>query len=155
MNSTRDFIVGQGSSLAEYKVLWIREVINPETGPEYLENTAMLDFDTARADRFLYASFRFDQPADICVAPDGSAYIFVVDSERDSLYQFTSRGYEGVNPPATLNSDKQILASFGGEGEGPFQFRSPSGVAYFDRTVYVADKGNNRVMRYRLSTDLE
>ncbi|MFM8493662.1 MAG: hypothetical protein ACKOA7_08000, partial [Bacteroidota bacterium] len=38
---------------------------------------------------------------------------------------------------------------------GPFQFRSPNGVAYFRRVVYVADTGNGRIMRYKLSTDLE
>jgi hypothetical protein len=48
-----------------------------------------------------------------------------------------------------------VLASFGGEGAGPFQFVDPSGVCYFRRTVFVADKGNGRIIRYQLSTDLE
>nr|MBP9181087.1 hypothetical protein [Bacteroidia bacterium] len=69
--------------------------------------------------------------------------------------QFTNRGYEGVNAPATYSDRKQIIASFGGNGSGPFQFKDPSGVCYFKRMVYVADKGNGRICRYKLSTDIE
>ena len=35
------------------------------------------------------------------------------------------------------------------------EFVDPSGVCYFRRTVFVADKGNGRIIRYQLSTDLE
>ncbi|MBT4052166.1 MAG: hypothetical protein HOE73_03650, partial [Bacteroidetes Order II. Incertae sedis bacterium] len=35
------------------------------------------------------------------------------------------------------------------------QFREPQGVAYFQRIVYVADSGNNRIGRFRLNTDFE
>lgn len=75
---------------------------------------------------------------------------------KDSLYQFTGRGLEGVPPPANNNgSGKYIKTSIGGRGAGPFQFNQPSGVCYFNRVIYVADKGNNRIVRYRLSTDVE
>ena len=155
MNDSKDIVITQEDGKAEYKVLWIRHTINPETGPQYTENINMLDFDTTKAEKFLYSSFRFKKPSDVCIAPDGTAYIFIVDAETDSLYQFTSNGYEGVNPPANKGIKKQIIASFGGEGGGPFQFREPSGIAYFKKTLYVADRGNNRIMRYKLSTDLE
>jgi hypothetical protein len=103
----------------------------------------------------LYQSYRFAQPADVCIAPDETGYIFVVDAQKDSLYQFTNKGFEGVNPPANSGIKKQIITSFGGRGAGAFEFNQPSGVAYFKRIVYVADKGNNRIIRYKLSTDLE
>jgi len=112
-------------------------------------------FDYSKADRFLYETNRFINPVDVYIAPDITGYIFVVDAATDSLYQFTRKGYEGVNPPAGSASTKQIIASFGGEGSGPFQFNDPSSVAYLRETVYVADKGNNRICRYKLSTDLE
>ncbi|MDZ4698359.1 MAG: hypothetical protein SH809_01530 [Rhodothermales bacterium] len=38
---------------------------------------------------------------------------------------------------------------------GALQFRNPNGVAYFDRVVYVADTGNNRISRFKLNTDFE
>ncbi|MFM9143771.1 MAG: hypothetical protein ACKOPP_07235 [Bacteroidota bacterium] len=155
MNPSRDFILLQSAIQAETKVLWIRSTDNPEVGTLYSENQTLLQFDRTKALRFLYEPFRFTRPADLCVAPDETGYLFVVDSERDSLYQFTSKGYEGVNPPPSSGLTRQVPASFGGFGSGPFQFKEPSGVAYFRRTVYVADRGNNRIMRYRLSSDLE
>lgn len=111
--------------------------------------------DTAAADRFLYENDRFTTPADVCFAGDGSNYVFVVDASRDSLYQFTAKGYEGVNPPPGYSGTKVIRASFGGRGTNLTQFNRPSGVAYMNKIVYVADAGNGRVLRFRLTTDFE
>ncbi len=155
MSNSMDFILLQSAPAAEYKALWIRQIDNPETGISYVENANLLNFDESRADRFLYEGFRFTNPTDICVAPDETGYIFVIDAARDSLYQFTRLGFEGVNPPPASGITKQVIASFGGRGAGPFQFNQPQGVAYFRRTVFVADTGNGRVLRYRLSIDLE
>ena len=155
VNTSHDFLLLQNGDAPQYKALWIVENFDPDAGVSFGENDALLNFDTSKAQRFLYTPNRFSSPADIYVAPDASGYIFIVDSERDSLYQFTQAGFEGVNPPANSTITKQILASFGGEGSGPFQFIQPSGVCYFDKTVYVADKGNNRIARFKLSTDLE
>lgn len=154
-SSSRDVIVAQGSPAAEFKVLWLKETFEPDAGSVYNENAALAQTDITKADRFLYQSNRFVFPADVFVAPDQTGYIFVVDAEKDSLYQFTRLGYEGVNPPANSGSTRQVLASFGGEGSGPFNFNAPSGVCYFKNTIYVADKNNNRICRYKLSTDVE
>jgi len=155
ISTSQDFMLLQTDASAQYKALWIKWNFDPDAGAIYSENDALLNFDTSKAERFLYTPNRFSFPADIFIAPDATGYIFIVDSERDSLYQFTQKGFEGVNPPANSNITKQILASFGGEGSGPFQFISPSGVCYYKKTVYVADKGNNRISRFKLSTDLE
>lgn len=111
--------------------------------------------DTSRADRFLYEANRFTEPADIAIAGDGTRYVFVVDAARDSLYQFNALGLEGINPPNGAGSSKAILASFGGTGEGLRQFNEPRGVAYLERIVYVADAGNGRLLRFKLTTDFE
>lgn len=59
-------------------------------------------------------------------------------------------------PPAgAVDQSRQVLVSFGKLGNGPKEFNTPSGVAYFDRIVYVADKGNNRIVRYKLTSDFE
>ena len=155
INASPDFLMLQTAPQAEYKVLWIKQTYSADLGYDYTENAGLLNYDTSKASGFLYQSFRFGQPADICVAPDETGYIFVVDAQKDSLFQFTNKGFEGVNPPANSGIKKQIIASFGGRGAGVFQLNQPSGVAYFKRVVYIADKGNNRIIRYKLSTDLE
>jgi len=154
-SNSRDFIACLLGPGASYRVLWMNRFEDPVQGVFFQENANLVLQDPTRADRFLYEPNRFIRPLDVCIAPDATGYIFVVDAGTDSLYQFTQRGYEGVNPPANTSLTRQVIASFGGEGSGPFQFRDPSGVAYMRNTVYVADRGNNRVMRYRLSTDLE
>lgn len=158
MDKSRDFILCQADTnpSVEFRVLWIKETFDPDLGSRsYGENTALLNFDTSKSNRFLYQSFRFGNPADVYIATDATGYIFVADSKKDSIYQFTRAGIEGVNPPANFPTRKQIIASFGGKGAGPFQFNQPSGISYFKEIVYVADKGNGRICRYKLSTDIE
>ena len=96
------------------------------------------------------------QPEDVTYAAD-SRYIFVVDAATDSLYQFTSTGYEGVRPPVQSGERKNIIVSFGGTGSGPTQFNEPHGVAYYQgfNTLLVADTGNDRIVRFKLSTDIQ
>lgn len=77
---------------------------------------------------------KFSRPEGAAV--DFSGNIFVADADRDSVYKFNSFGDE--------------LQSFG----GPEIFKEPYAVAFFDRTLYVVDKGNNRILRFILSTDL-
>jgi hypothetical protein len=154
-SNSRDFMTCLLGPGAEYRVLWMNRFEDPVQGIFFQENASLIQQDLTRADRFLYEPNRFERPLDICISPDSRGYIFVVDAGKDSLYQFTQRGYEGVNPPANTSITKQIIASFGGTGSGPSQFRDPSGVAYLRNMVFVADRGNNRVLRFRLSTDLE
>lgn len=157
VNTTHDFLLCQASSdpSIEYRVLWIREFTSPDAGTEYGQNDNMLIQDEAKANRFLYESFRFKKPEDVYIAPDQSGYIFVVDSELDSLFIFTQKGYEGIPPPPNTSFSKNIIVSFGGKGSGAFQFNNPCGVCYYRKTVYVADRDNNRIIRFRLNTDLE
>ncbi len=155
MNPSGDFILAQQAEQAQYKVLWIVKALDAETGVTWNQNASLLNFDTTRADGFLYTPHRFSVPADVYVAPDETGYLFVVDEHTDSLYLFSPKGWEGVNPPPNSGTLRQIKVSFGGTGSGPFQFRDPSGVCSFRKTVFVADEGNNRICRYRLSTDLD
>ncbi len=77
---------------------------------------------------------RFLRPEGVTV--DNSGNIYVADAGKDSIYKFNSFGDE--------------LQSFG----GPSIFKEPYSVAFFDKTLYVADRGNNRILRFILSTDL-
>ncbi len=78
---------------------------------------------------------RFGQPEDIAI--DNKNNIFVADAQKDSIFKFNSFGDE--------------LESFGGSE----LFNSPHAVAYYDRTVYVADTKNNRIVRFILSTEIQ
>ncbi len=111
--------------------------------------------DTTRGRGFLFEEGRFAAPSDLAITTDGTNYLFVVDSALDSLYAFTLSGIEGVQPPAGAQDNRPVNVSFGGSGGGGRQFRNPQGVAYFRQTVFVADTGNNRISRFRLTTDFE
>jgi len=76
----------------------------------------------------------FKRPEDITV--DASGNIYVVDAATDSLFRFNAAGF--------------ITQAFGGSDI----MRNPEGVAFFDKTLYIADTGNNRILRFILSTDL-
>ena len=159
LTDDRSFLITQGrafqSDQIDFRVLWINAVVTTD-GLVFQQNSSLLAQDTSQADGFLYEPGKFNTPTDIAFSGDDDAFIFVVDSGTDSLYQFQSNGQEGVNPPAGADADsKRILVSFGGEGAGPKQFLNPSGVAYFRTVVYVADTGNNRIARYKLTTDFE
>ena len=157
INTSRDFFLAQYDSInpVEFACLGIEYQFDPDLGVRYDGKPAYLNFDTTKATRFLYESYRFGRIADICVAADNTEFLVVIDQEKDSLYQFTNQGFEGVTPPANFPASKLIITSFGGEGSGLFNFRAPSGIAYMKRIVYVADKGNGRICRYVLSTDIE
>jgi hypothetical protein len=86
----------------------------------------------------LFEPGKFSAPEDVTVDPEGN--IYVVDADLDHVFKFSSQGDE--------------LQSFGDSGSGEKQFNQPHGVAIFDKTLYVADTGNNRIVRFRLSTDV-
>ena len=120
--------------------------------------------DTSAATRFLYyADIESGRPGGIFIQPEDvtysadNRYIFAVDAATDSVYQFASNGFEGIRPPSYSTDRKNVIVSFGGTGSASNQFRSPHGVAYYQdyKLLLVADTGNNRILRFRLSTDFE
>ena len=58
-------------------------------------------------------------------------------------------------PPAGSTSKKNVLVSFGGTGTSLSQFNNPSGVAYYQQVLYVADTDNKRILRFKLTTDFD
>ena len=141
-----------GRAPLAYGVLSIRVTATPD-GLVYGADASKLA--AATAGPALYSTFRFDNPTGLAYAADGTNYLFVVDSGKDSLFVFNANGVEGVAAPPGARDPRPVRVSFGGEGDAPLRLRDPHGVAYFGRTVYVADTGNNRITRYRLNTDLE
>lgn len=122
-----DFIfcmTGQNS----FKVQWLTA---GEFGYAPRLNPAAGNFD-------LFAVDKFSQPEDVTVDAEGN--IYVIDAARNRLLKFSAKGAE--------------RQSFGSAGSGEKQFHNPHGVAFFDKTLYVADTGNNRIVRFKLSTEV-
>lgn len=125
------------------------DVLFTQRGNEWGDSSFKVQWITVTADgyapkitpvqpRDIFAEGKFGLPED--VATDENNVIFVVDAAKDSLFRFTPNG------------DEQF--SFGGSGSGDKQFNRPMGVAVFNNTIYVADAGNSRIIRFKLSTDV-
>ena len=128
-NELTDFIITRNSEGFGFKVLWfvydqLKGTYNPKFVPS--ENVDIL-------------SVQIGTPVGITV--DNNKNVYVVDNSNDSLYKYSSLG--------KLKSE-----SFGGPGSGTKQLNFPAGVSFFDKVLYIADTGNNRIVRYKLSTDL-
>ncbi|MBI5402457.1 MAG: hypothetical protein HY959_03580 [Ignavibacteriae bacterium] len=70
------------------------------------------------------------------IAMDNNYAIYVIDSYRNYFYKFSSSG-------------SMLKESFG----DATKFSSPKGITIFNKVVYIADTGNDRILRYKLSTD--
>lgn len=124
-----DLIYIQKSSNAAFKVQWCIYDDIDEIYTAKFEPSSGVD---------LLRNGLMTEPADITL--DQFNNIYVIDSYKDSLYKFNSLG--------RLKSE-----SFGGRGSSPSQFSNPLGVAFFNKTLYICDTGNNRILRFILSTD--
>jgi len=70
------------------------------------------------------------------IAMDNNYAIYIIDSYRNYFYKFNSSG-------------KLLKESFGDAS----RFSNPKGITYFNKVVYIADTGNDRILRYKLSTE--
>jgi hypothetical protein len=133
-SKSSDFIFTQTGSTNLFKVQWITLIQGTESSYYTSKYTSSNDGDLS-----ILQINRFDQPEDVTV--DASGNIFVVDAAKDSVIRFTSKGMEKY--------------SFGGHGSGQGKFNEPYGVAFYNKTLYIADTGNDRIVRFMLSTDIE
>ncbi|MBE2255046.1 MAG: hypothetical protein IAE65_02515 [Ignavibacteria bacterium] len=128
-NSNPNFIFTRNTEDFGFKVQWfeydnVNGTFDPKFSPETNSDIVRLQLGT---------------PQDVTL--DNNQNVFVIDSQRDSLYKFSNSG--------RLRSE-----SFGGSGSGDNKFYNPKGVAWFNNVLYIADTGNNRIVRFKLSTDL-
>ena len=133
-NRSVEFVFCQTGDKAFYKVQWIQLLAEGQT-TNYLSKF----YPSTDGNIDLLKLNRFSQPMGVTIDPSGNLY--VVDAAKDSLFRFSTRGIERY--------------SFGGHGSGPKQFDQPYGVAYNDKTLYIADRGNNRITRFKLSSDIQ
>lgn len=104
---------------------------------EYVSNPQFTGYQSKFSTEFadILEFNKFEAPDDAAV--DFRGNIYVADAAKDSIYKFNSFGDE--------------LQSFGGSDV----FDGPSAVGHYDRTLYVADTENDRILRFILSTDVE
>ncbi len=124
---SKDLIVTLTGEGNSFKSQWL-------TWVENTEQSGYVSKLQASASEFMKIN-KFKQPMGSTI--DGYGNIFIADATTDSVYKFNSSGEE--------------LQSFG----GPKVFSGPTSVAYFDKTLYVVDKNNNRIARFVLSTELK
>ena len=128
-NNNTDFLLTRNTSDYGFKAEWFQyDNVNGAYLPKYLPE-ANTDF----------TRIQLSAPEDITL--DNNSNIFIVDAGNDSLYKFNSSG-------------KKLKESFGGTGVSVNHLNHPKGVAFFNKVLYIADTGNNRIVRYKLSTDL-
>ncbi len=150
--NNRDFIFTSIDDNAVLKTQLIT-FIESDFGSQYTPVVLPVG-DVSEADGFLYSPYKFTSPKGITITGDGTNYIFIADAEKDSIFQFTNTGFEGVNPPPASGETRFVKTSFGGTGVAPTQFREPSAVAHMRDILYVADKGNGRLLRFKLTLDI-
>lgn len=127
-NELTDFIVTRNTTDFAFKVEWfLYDAVKGTYNPKFAPGEADI------------TTYQLGTPEGVCV--DQLKNVYVVDNERDSLYKFNTNGVYRNE-------------SFGGEGSGTNQLNNPMGVSFFDKVLYIADTGNNRIVRYKLSTDL-
>jgi hypothetical protein len=147
-----DFLYTSTSPNGVIKSQYI-EYIETEFGATYEPRNMVQD--TSQADGFLTSPFKFEEPSGLALAGDGTNHIFITDLVKDSLYLFSLNGYEGVKPPAGYSTNRYINVSFGGSGQGLMNFNKPMGIAYMNKVVYIADSGNGRILRFKLTSDFD
>jgi hypothetical protein len=136
----RDFVLSQSSAdstvAIQYGALWMRfELTNDFEGwlPKY---------DPARPeDRSVdfIRSYRYRSPEAVAIDPIRQD-VFVADAALDSVFKFNSRG--------RIKSE-----SFGFVRSGRVMTR-PTGLAFFEKVLYVLDANSGLVLRFRLTTDI-
>jgi hypothetical protein len=134
--NSRDFVLTQSSDGVAYGALWMVYSSTsdfqgwlPKFDPANLSDRSV---DFIRPNRFSNAS---------AVAIDPSRRdIFVADAALDSIVKFNSRGV-------------MRRESFGSHLSESLM-RDPGGLAFFEKILYVLDREQGLVLRYRLSTDV-
>ncbi|MFZ1289865.1 MAG: hypothetical protein WAR79_07235 [Melioribacteraceae bacterium] len=110
-----------------FKVQWLEFISNSDF-EGYLSKLSAFSCELMNVNKF-------GKPEDIAL--DEANNIYVADAEKDSIFKFNTFGDE--------------MESFGGIE----MMSSPHAVAHYDRTLYVLDTDNNRILRFILSTEID
>lgn len=133
--NSHDFVLLQSSEGVAYGAIWMVyqqssdfEGWLPKFNPT---NVIQGTVDFIRPNRFFYPTG---------VAMDSRRLdVFVVDANQDSVFKFNSRG--AFKP--------ESFGRFATNG----RMQRPTGIAFFDKTLYITDATANCIFRFKLSTD--
>lgn len=134
--NSMDFVLVQASDGIAYGAQWMVYSSTsdfqgwlPRFDPARAEDRAV---DFIKPARFAHAR---------AVAIDPSRRdVFIADAGQDSIFKFNSRGILRAESFGRVRSDGLM--------------RNPSGLAFFEKILYVLDKDQGLILRYRLSTDI-
>ncbi len=76
-------------------------------------------------------------------------FIFPVGITKDAAENLYVCEYGGHDRIQVFTRDGELLREFGSAGTGPGQFQRPSGMAWRDGKLFVADAANNRVHLFK------
>jgi hypothetical protein len=124
-NSSTDFIISRSSQDTSKLNKVIYFIYNSSNGTYDPKYTSTTED---------IVNIKFGSPDAIVM--DYNYSIYVIDSYRSHLYKFSSSG-------------KLLKESFGDSTI----FKNPKGISYYNKVIYIADTGNDRIVRYKLSTD--
>ncbi len=134
--SLKDFVLVQSTVGVSYTALWMRYQQDSEF------QGWLPRFDPARPeDRtvdFIKPN-RFDLPQAVAIDPVRRD-VFIADAVQDTIVKFNSRG--------AFKSESFGRVRTGGA------LRRPTGLAFYERVLYVLDGEAGLIFRYRLSTDV-
>lgn len=133
---SRDFVLGQSIEAVAYGAIWMRyesssefEGWTPRFDPSRPEDQAV-DF---------LVPYRYQRVEAIAIDPQRRD-VFVADAALDSVFKFTSRGKLKSESFGVVRTNGAML--------------QPSGMAYFEKMLYVLDRQSGNILRFRLSTDI-
>ncbi len=125
-NKTNYDVITTLTGNTNFKVQWLQFV-------DTRDYTGYLNYISPQSSELMSPN-RFERPEGVTL--DNAQNIIVADMAKDSVYRFNPFG--------------DLLQAFGGSEV----FDKPSGTAFFNKTLYIADSGNNRILRFILSTDI-
>lgn len=163
INPSRDFIVTFRDPEVARNVVYVG-FQESETETFYYVQDIRTPSSESGGPRYLYSLGIFEDPVGVEISQRN---IFVTDAGKDTVFQFNTLsssnptsaingGQEGIQPQLADGSlGNFVPISFGGTGSTPDQFNRPWSVAFIDDLVVVVDRGNRRVLKFKLTTDFE
>jgi hypothetical protein len=132
----RDFVLGQSSEGVTYGALWFTFSLTSDF------EGWLPRFDPARPEDFsvdFIRPNRFLLPEAVAVDPVRRD-VFVADAGLDSVFKFNSRG--------SFRTESFGFVRSGGA------MRRPTGLAFFEKVLYVLDGDTGNILRFRLASDV-
>ena len=128
----KDFVLVQWAREVSYAALWMQYIQNSEVDGWFTKYDAVNPIDFFKVGRYV-------QPEAVTI-DKARRDIFVADAVQDSIFKFNSRG--GLKAESF-----GIVRSHG-------LMQRPTGLTFFNRTLYVLDGQRGEVLRFILTTDV-